>query len=60
VFDHAAEFRGARRRMAHWVAEGRIVAPETIVAGDVSDFHAVFLRLFSGDNVGKLILDISA
>jgi NADPH-dependent curcumin reductase CurA len=60
VFDHAAEFRGARRRMANWVAEGRIVAPETIVAGAVSDFHAVFLRLFSGANVGKLILDISA
>ena len=33
VFDHAAEYRVARQRMAQWVAEGRIVAPETIVAG---------------------------
>jgi NADPH-dependent curcumin reductase CurA len=60
VFDHSAEYRVARQRMARWVAEGRIDAPETIVAGSVTDFHEVFLRLFTGDNLGKLILDISA
>jgi NADPH-dependent curcumin reductase CurA len=60
VFDHAAEFRVARQRMAQWVADGRIIAPETIVPGAVTDFHEVFLRLFSGDNLGKLVLDISA
>lgn len=59
VFDHASEFRVARQRMAQWVADGRIVAPETIVPGSVADFHEVFLRLFSGDNLGKLVLDIS-
>ena len=46
--------------MAQWVADGRIIAPETIVPGTVTDFHEVFLRLFSGDNLGKLVLDISA
>jgi NADPH-dependent curcumin reductase CurA len=60
VFDHSAEYRSARRRLARWVADGRLVAPETIVAGTVEDFHAVFLRLFSGANIGKLVLDISA
>ena len=60
VFDHAAEFGVARRRMARWVAEGRITAPETVVPGTVADFHQTFLRLFSGDNLGKLVLDISA
>lgn len=60
VFDYASEYSVARRRLASWVAEGRIVAPETIVPGSVEDFHATFLRLFTGDNVGKLILDISA
>lgn len=59
VFDHVAEYRTARARMARWVAEGRVIAPETIVAGSVGDFHEVFLRLFRGDNLGKLILDIS-
>lgn len=59
VFDYAAEYSVARRRLARWVADGRIVAPETIVVGSVGDFHATFLRLFTGDNLGKLILDIS-
>ena len=60
VFDHSAEYRVARQRLARWVAEGRIDAPETVVRGSVADFHEVFLRLFTGDNLGKLILDISA
>ena len=60
VFDHAAGYRTARQRLGRWVAEGRIIAPETIVRGDVADFHPVFMRLFSGDNLGKLVLDISA
>ena len=60
VFDHAAEFGVARRRMARWVAEGRITAPETVVPGSVADFHQTFLRLFSGGKLGKLVLDISA
>ncbi len=60
VFDHAAEYRSARRRLARWVADGQLVAAETVVAGSVADFHAVFLRLFSGENIGKLVLDISA
>ncbi len=59
VFDHVAEYRTARRRLAHWVGEGRISAPETVVPGRVTDFHKVFLRLFAGDNLGKLVLDIT-
>ena len=60
VFDHAAEYGLARRRLSGWIADGRITAPETIVEGSVSDFHAVFMRLFTGDKLGKLVLDISA
>ncbi len=59
VFDHAAEYRIARQRLARWVAEGRIVAPETIAKGAITDFHSTFRRLFSGDNVGKLVLDLT-
>jgi NADPH-dependent curcumin reductase CurA len=59
VFDYASQYAVARKRLAGWVAEGRITAPETIVPGAVTDFLPTFLRLFSGDNVGKLVLDIS-
>lgn len=60
VFDHAAGFRVARSRMARWVDQGRIIAPDTVVPGQVADFLPTFLRLFTGDHLGKLILDISA
>jgi len=60
VFDHADEYPLARKRLAQWVKEGKIIAPETIVPGKVADFHDVFLRLFNGENTGKLILDIAA
>lgn len=59
VFDHANEYAIARKRLAHWVKEGKIIAPETIVPGEITDFHEVFLRLFAGDNTGKLILELS-
>ena len=59
VFDHAADYRVARTRLSRWVANGDLVAPDTVVTGSVEDFTSVFLRLFSGDNIGKLILDIS-
>lgn len=59
VFDHANEYAIARKRLAHWVKEGKIIAPETIVPGEITDFHEVFLRLFAGDNTGKLILELN-
>ena len=58
VFDYVSEYRVARKRLARWVADERLTAPETLVKGSVADFNDVLLRLFSGDNVGKLILDV--
>ena len=58
-FDHAVDFPVARRRLAAWVSDGSIIAPETIATGTVKDFPATLRRLFSGDNLGKLVLDIA-
>jgi NADPH-dependent curcumin reductase CurA len=59
VFDYVNEYRVARQRLAQWVQSGQIAAPETIVAGDVESFPETLLKLFRGENTGKLILDIS-
>lgn len=59
VFDYASQYRVAQKRLGGWVAEGKITAPETIITGSVTEFPHVFLKLFTGENVGKLILDIS-
>ena len=58
VFDYEREYAVARRRLATWVAQGRLKAPETIVDAGIGDFHEVFMRLFTGDNVGKLVLAV--
>jgi len=58
-FDDAADFPIARQRIASWIAEGRVIAHETIVPGTVADFPRVFERLFTGEKLGKLILDIT-
>lgn len=58
VFDYQQQYRTAQKRLAAWVASGQIIAPETLVPGTVADFPSVLLRLFTGDNVGKLILDV--
>jgi NADPH-dependent curcumin reductase CurA len=59
VFDYAQQYREARRRLSHWVSTGELIAPETIVTGSVTDFPEVLLKLFRGENTGKLILQIS-
>ena len=59
VFDYADQYRTAQKRLATWVADGRVAAPETVVPGSVGDFPDVLLKLFRGENVGKLILDVS-
>jgi NADPH-dependent curcumin reductase CurA len=59
VFDYAAQYRTARQRLAHWVQTGELIAPETVVTGTVSDFPATLLKLFRGENTGKLVLDLS-
>jgi NADPH-dependent curcumin reductase CurA len=58
VFDYQQQYRMAQKRLAAWVASGQMLAPETLVPGTVADFPTVLMRLFSGDNVGKLILDV--
>jgi NADPH-dependent curcumin reductase len=58
VFDFADRYAEGRADLARWFSEGRIIAPEHMVRGDVGDFPDVLLMLFSGQNTGKLILEL--
>ena len=44
--------------MSRWLAEGRIKSVEDVVSGDVGSFPDVLARLFSGQNTGKLVLEL--
>jgi hypothetical protein len=56
VFDYADRYGEAAREMAQWIAAGKLVATEDVVAGGIDDFPDTLLRLFRGENLGKLVL----
>ena len=56
VFDYADRQAEAVREMAGWLAEGRLVTYEDIASGGVQSFPDTLLRLFRGENTGKLVL----
>ncbi len=56
VFDYADRYGQALQEMAGWLTEGTLQSRETVVEGGVRAFPATLLRLFAGDNVGKLVL----
>jgi NADPH-dependent curcumin reductase len=56
VFDYADRYAEAAREMAGWIADGRLVAREDVATGGVAAFPDTLLRLFRGENTGKLVL----
>jgi NADPH-dependent curcumin reductase CurA len=44
--------------MAGWLKEGRVQSVEDTVRGDIEMFPGMLARMFSGQNTGKLVLDL--
>jgi NADPH-dependent curcumin reductase CurA len=59
IFDYADRYRQATAELAGWLREGRLVSREDIVEGGVEAFPETLLKLFDGENTGKLILALS-
>jgi NADPH-dependent curcumin reductase CurA len=57
VFDYADRYGVAAREMAGWMATGKLKGREDIVEG-LEKFPATLLKLFSGENFGKLVLKV--
>jgi NADPH-dependent curcumin reductase CurA len=58
VFDYASRYGEAAREMAGWLAAGKLKSREDIVEG-LETFPETFLKLFKGENTGKLILKVA-
>ena len=56
VFDYAARYEEGVREMAQWMGDGRLRAREDIVEGGIDAFPETLLKLFKGENFGKLVL----
>ena len=59
VFDYADRYAEAAAEMAGWMQEGRLKSLEDIATGGVETFPETLLRLFRGENLGKLVLEVS-
>ncbi len=59
VFDYADRYAEGARRLAQWLKEGRLKSNEHIVKG-FETFPETLLKLFAGENTGKLILEVGA
>ncbi len=57
VFDFADRFELAAREMGAWLARGELKGREDIVEG-LETFPETLLKLFSGENFGKLVLKV--
>jgi NADPH-dependent curcumin reductase len=58
VFDFAERYAAAAAEMAGWMADGRLKSFEDVATGGVQKFPETLLRLFRGENTGKLVLEI--
>lgn len=57
VFDFASRYSEAAQQLGIWLSEGKLKSKEDIHEG-IEKFHETFLRLFSGEKVGKLVLKV--
>jgi NADPH-dependent curcumin reductase CurA len=58
VFDYTGRYALAAREMAGWMAEGKLKTREDIVDG-FEAFPETLLRLFKGENLGKLLIRVA-
>ncbi|MFF3243824.1 NADP-dependent oxidoreductase [Streptomyces sp. NPDC002870] len=59
VFDYADRYGEGVAQLAEWLAAGRLVSKEDVVSGGVEAFPETLMRLFRGENLGKLVLKIA-
>ncbi|WP_217495848.1 NADP-dependent oxidoreductase [Mangrovivirga cuniculi] len=57
VMDYAKDYGKAAQEMGGWIAQGKLKSKEDVYEG-IENFHETFLRLFSGEKMGKLVLKV--
>ncbi len=57
VFDYAPKYKEAAIEMGGWLATKKMISKEHVVEG-IDTFPETLMKLFSGENFGKLILKV--
>jgi NADPH-dependent curcumin reductase CurA len=56
VFHYEDRYQTASAELAQWLRAAKLTSHEHVVDGGVRAFPEVLLKLFAGENTGKLIL----
>jgi NADPH-dependent curcumin reductase CurA len=56
IFDYADRYGEGVAQLANWLRSGELRSREDLVRGDIDLFPDTLLRLFHGENTGKLVL----
>jgi NADPH-dependent curcumin reductase CurA len=56
IFDYADRYGEGVAQLAGWLHSGELRSREDLVEGDIEQFPEALLRLFHGENTGKLVL----
>jgi NADPH-dependent curcumin reductase CurA len=59
VFDYAERYPQAIAEMAGYLKDGRMKSREDVVEGGIAAFPDTLLKLFKGENFGKLVLQVA-
>jgi NADPH-dependent curcumin reductase CurA len=59
IFDYQERYAEGLRQLSQWLAGGELKSHEQVERGTVADFPATLLKLFSGQNSGKLVLALT-
>ncbi|MFE2814494.1 NADP-dependent oxidoreductase [Streptomyces nigra] len=59
VFDYADRYPEGVAQLAAWRTEGRLTSLEDVATGGVAAFPDTLMRLFRGENRGRLVLKIA-
>jgi NADPH-dependent curcumin reductase CurA len=60
VFDYAERYGEGGKQMGEWLAAGKLKPCEDIATGGIEKFPDTLLRLFKGENLGKLVLELGS
>jgi NADPH-dependent curcumin reductase len=58
VFDYADRYAQATAELMEWLRDGRLISREQLVEGGVKAFPDALLKLFAGENTGKLVVAV--
>jgi hypothetical protein len=59
IFHYAERMGEAIQQLGAWYSEGKLTSVEDVATGGIEKFPDTLLRLFRGENLGKLVLEIN-